>query len=266
MKKLLAILCAAAMIPVLILPARAAPVTSLSSATLDDAIDILKHVVGLHELPFERWQMLNFSGGSLSVNDAIIILKRLVGLDSGGEDVEFRVVAYDLLGNYHGRGIYVARCLSEFNEIIVNDMVSFKCVCGSFGINSCGYCGITIEQPGIDESFFENQAIIVIYCYFLEWGPRRLVNTIVKNDGDITVNMFTKMQMASGRTPSNFRTIVSIDRVQLDDLNGVYRKNEIIYNYDECQNADGCWLCQFYPYEVVNWVNEWAKNHGLVNY
>jgi hypothetical protein len=67
----------AAMLPVLILPTQAdSPVP-----TLDDAIDILKHVAGLHALPAERVWQLDFDGtGGVTTDNAITIMKGAVGL------------------------------------------------------------------------------------------------------------------------------------------------------------------------------------------
>jgi hypothetical protein len=79
MKKILAAIGTVCMICTMILPTKAA---DLPPPTLDDAIDILMHIVGLHELSIERVWLLDFDGdGILTTADALAILKGVVGLD-----------------------------------------------------------------------------------------------------------------------------------------------------------------------------------------
>jgi hypothetical protein len=242
MKKLLSMLLAAAMLCALLIPVSGtADPSPTRDADIFDALDVLKHVVGMVELsPIEKYD--HNEDGVIDIFDALEVLKGLVGMRTavqmpvcdcgdcnGCNNVDFQVVGYTML--WEGEKGGVIWSLEDLNAVISNNK------------------GWDILALDIDESFFDDKAVIVLNKITSNMGSRPIIDSLIKSGDSIIIRSTTGMGYGEDFT-TPFRIILSVNHSDLEDVNQWYG-NPFTDTHISVSDVNA-------------WLNNWLESKRLI--
>jgi hypothetical protein len=277
MKKLLSMLLAAAMIFTLFVPVSGtADPPPTRDADIFDALDILKHIVGMVELsPVEKYD--HNENGVIDIFDALEVLKGLVSMraavqmprnqfpvcecDTCNNDnnVDFQVFEYiKSLCNYYFNVPRIIRSWEELNTIFLNytcvdDVDDWKPPEGS---PSCSFCCYAyFERPNIDKSFFEDKALILIAANWAQVGNRIIVNSLSKEQKELTVCVRTIIGSGERAFEGNL-AILAVNRADLEEV------SELLVQIASCGSCTDC-RTSFSRCEEYELFNDWLGSRRL---
>jgi len=234
------------------------PSTAQEGATIEDALEILMHLAGLPSV----YCQLTIDNGQLTVAVTTTTVETTppptttphiktdkppttTAQEPKSKEIDFRIVEYVRFARPVGFGwqaFSIARSLDELSEVITLNERE----------------GYTDHNHGIDEDFFENNAVIVIYDGFPGHMPFAIIDSLIKYNNTATIRLEYVMPAGTDGVDSFFRTILAVKNTDLESINNLNLQREF---YFWCQELIQNYVCFCPCIEIMS-----EANHRLDEY